>query len=142
MAKDNKREQDQQQGSNKGEKNLLEWTVFGIGLLCVLAIVGYLGYKTLAHKTSPPEIEVTFEPNPSEMAPFRYAVELSNKGGETAEEVSIELVQQKGDSTIETAALKFAFVPHGSKREGWLIFSQDPQMADTVFVRVLSYKKP
>jgi uncharacterized protein (TIGR02588 family) len=127
---------------NKGEKNFLEWTVFTVSLLLVLGILGYLGYKTFTHKTSPPEIEVVFRPNPSEATPYRYYVEIKNTGGATAEEVSIELVLEKDQETIEDAELTLAFVPQKSKRVGWLNFSKNPQMADTIFARVISFKKP
>ncbi len=130
-------------GQNKEEKkNFLEWAVFAIGLLLVLSVVSYLGYKTFTYEPTPPEIEVNYWADPSEGAPFRYAIEVSNNGGETAEEVTVELVQKTGDATIETAALKLSFVPRDSKREGWLNFHQDPKMADTLLVRVVSYKRP
>ena len=130
-------------GQNKEEKkNFLEWAVFVVGLLLVLSVFAYLGYKTFTHQPAPPDIEVNYRADPSEAAPFRFAIVVSNKGGETAEEVTVELVQKKQDVTIETAALKLSFVPKDSKREGWLNFHQDPKMADTLFVRVVSYKRP
>lgn len=127
---------------NKEEKNLLEWTVFTVSLLFVLSILGYLGYKTFTHRTTPPEIELTFKPSPSEATPYRYHVEVENTGGSTAEEVKIELVLEKGEEMIEKAELIISFVPQQSKREGWLNFSKNPKMADTVFSRVVSFKKP
>jgi uncharacterized protein (TIGR02588 family) len=128
--------------NTKGKKNILEWVVFAIGLLLVFGILGYLGFKTFTHHTFPPEISVEYKPDATEMAPFRYKVFVENEGGETAEQVSIELVQKRGDSTIEKAELQFAFVPRASKQEGWMNFSEDPKLADTVFVRVVSFKKP
>lgn len=134
--------QSQNDQNNKEKKNLLEWGVFATGLLLVFGILGYLGYKTFTHRTFPPEILVEYKPDPTETAPFRYKVVVKNEGGETAEQVSIELVQKRGDSTIEMAELQFSFLPRASKQEGWLNFSEDPKMADTVFVRVVSFKKP
>ncbi len=128
--------------NKKEKKNLLEWGVFATGLLLVFGILGYLGLKTSTYHTFPPEILVEYEPDPTEMAPFRYKVIVGNGGGETAEQVSIELVQKRGDSTIEMAELEFAFLPRASKQEGWLNFSEDPKLADTVYVRVVSFKKP
>lgn len=128
--------------SNQEKKNFLEWAVFAIGLLLVLSALGYLSYKTFTNKTTPPEIEVKFWEDPSEAAPYRYAVEVNNKGGETAEEVTVELVQKKDNAPIETSALKLAFVPKDSKREGWLNFHHDPKKADTLYVRVVSFSKP
>lgn len=135
-TKQNKKEK------NKEQKNLLEWTVFTVSLLLVLSILGYLGYKTFTHRTTPPEIEVTFQPDPSDAAPYRYHVEVKNTGGSTAEEVTVELIVEKEKEMVEKAELTIAFVPQQSKREGWLNFSKNPQIADTIFSRVISFKKP
>lgn len=137
MGADNQKKEE-----NKGAKNILEWAVFAVSLLLVIGILGYLGYKSYTHKPSSPQIQVTFTPSPSESAPYRYYVEVNNIGGETAEQVSIELVLEKDKETMENAELQISFIPKKSKREGWLNFSENPQMADTIFARVISFKKP
>jgi uncharacterized protein (TIGR02588 family) len=124
------------------DKNALEWSVFGISLLLVLGIVAYLGYQTYTDKPSTPDLVVEYFPDPSEHAPQRYRVVVHNRGGETAEQVQIELSIEKGGEETDHAELNIAFAPKASKREGWVNFKEDPTQADTLIARVVSYKRP
>ncbi|TPE46392.1 hypothetical protein [Pontibacter mangrovi] len=126
----------------KDRKNWFEWLVFSVGLLLVLSIIGYLVYQTYHRKTSSPDLVAESYPDPSRYAPYRYRVVLHNKGGETAEQVKLEVEVQVGGEAIETADLDFPFAPQESMREGWVNFDKDPTLADTVKVKVVSYKRP
>lgn len=126
----------------KDKKNLLEWVVFGLGLLLVLSIIAYLGYQAYHHKSTPPELVVEFWPEPSEAQPNRYHVVVRNTGGETAESVTVELVLQQGGKEVEKAELQLMFVPQESEREGWVNFSQKPASKSAISARVASYQKP
>lgn len=137
MDKENKKEP-----SYKDKKNFLEWTVFAVSLLMVAGILIYLGYKTYTHQPSPPNIQVEYRPNPTRLTPYRYHLIVNNTGGETAEEVIIELVLKKDTIIMEKAEMNLPFVPQSSKREGWINFTMDPNEADTVVARVMSFKKP
>lgn len=123
-------------------KNWLEWTVFAISLVLLLAIFAYLGYQTYTQKPSTPDLLVQSRPDPSNHAPNRYHILLENKGGTTAEEVLIELALIKAGEEVEKAQLHIPFAPQESTREGWVGFSSNPSKADTVITRVVSYKKP
>jgi uncharacterized protein (TIGR02588 family) len=123
-------------------KNPLEWTVFAVSLLLIVAILGYLGYHAFTYVPTSPDIQVTYRPDPSEQAPHRYHVAIVNLGSETAEEVLIEMALQKEGEDMEAAELQIPFAPRESKREGWVIFKTDPATADSVAIRVVSYKKP
>ena len=126
----------------KDQKNLLEWAVFWLGLLLVLAIFAYLGYQAYHQKPSTPELVVEFWPEPTAAQPYRYHVVVRNSGGETAETVLVELKLQQGGEEVETAELEFMFVPQESKREGWVNFSEKPATKSAVSARVASYQKP
>jgi uncharacterized protein (TIGR02588 family) len=126
----------------KDQKNLLEWAVFWVSLLLIIAIISYLGYQTFQHKPASPEIHVEFWPDPAELQPNRYRVKVHNKGGETAENVRVELVLNNGASEPEKVELEMPFVPQESSREGWVNFSQKPSGRDAVSANVVSYQKP
>lgn len=126
----------------KEKKNALEWAVFGLSLLLLLAIFGYLGYHVHKHQTSPPELQVEYSPAPSPHTPFRYHVVVHNRGGSTAEEAHLEFLMKRDTVVLDKAQLTFSWVPQSSKREGWVIFSKDPAKADTIVAQVLGYKKP
>ncbi len=138
----NKTEKNRKQEKDEGEKNALEWTTFAASLLLILCTVGYLGYEAWWYQPSPPEIIVSFSPSPGRQAPYRHKLVVENVGGETAEDVIIEMALKKGDSTMEKSELQLAFVPQSSKREGWVNFLQNPAEADTIIAKVVSFKKP
>ena len=128
--------------NNEGKKNVLEWIVFSISLLLTLGTFSYLGYKTYTHQPSSPDILVEYSPNPTDNAPYRYHLIIQNIGGETAEEVLIEMMLQENGKTIESSEVTLSFVPKKSKREGWITFTNDPALADTILAKVVSFKRP
>lgn len=123
-------------------KNLLEWTVFTVSLLIVVAVLTYLTFKTITYQPSPADITVALKAKPTSTMPHRYHVSISNIGGETAENVVIEFLLMVSDSTLEKAELEMPFVPQSSKREAWINFSTNPATADSIVTRVVSFKKP
>lgn len=126
----------------KEEKNLLEWAIFTVSLFLVMTILGYLGYKTYSDESIPPNLQVEPLQSPTETAPYRYQIKIKNVGGETAENVLIELVQKDQSVVVDKAEIQIPFVPQSSTREGWINFSKDPALADTVTARVVSFIKP
>jgi|SRR5690606_33670746 len=124
------------------KKNALEWIVFSLSLLLISGILGYLIYQSILYEPGTPDVVVTFKSDPSPNSPFRYHVSVENKGQETAEEVNIEMVLEKDGQALEIATLQIPYSPKKSIREGWLNFSINPAMADTLYSRVVSYKKP
>lgn len=124
------------------DKNALEWSVFGISLVLVLGIMAYLGYMAYTQKPSSPDLAVEYFHDPSANAPHRYRLAVYNRGGETAEEVQVELTIENGGEEVESAELSIAFSPKKSKREGWVNFKKAPGSTDTLVARVVSYKRP
>lgn len=128
--------------SPEDRKNVLEWTVFGASLTLVLTILGYLIYHTIIYTPGSPDLYITYVHDPSTNAPHRYFLRVKNEGQETAEEVQIEMVLEQNGKELEVAAMTIPYVPKKSTREGWVIFSKNPSEADTLYARVVSYKRP
>lgn len=124
------------------QKNKLEWSVFAVSVLLLVGLVAYLTYESFVHKPSPPDLEVSYTKESSKRNPFAYKLILWNHGEETAEDVMIEASLVRNDSVIERSQLQIAFSPKRSKREGWINFSTDPAQADSIDVKVMSYKRP
>jgi uncharacterized protein (TIGR02588 family) len=123
-------------------KNKLEWSVFAISALLLFGLIVYLCYEAFTHKPAPPDLEVKYLKDSSNRNPFAYKIHLQNHGEETAEDVMIEASLIRNDTVIEHSELQIAFSPKRSKREGWINFSTDPAEADSINIKVMSYKKP
>lgn len=128
--------------SKHDKKNTLEWTVFTISLLLVSGLLVYLTYQTITYESSTPDLVVTHKPDPSKHAPYRYHITVRNEGQETAEEVMLEVVLEKEGREWDKATLHLPFAPQQSKREAWVSFIKDPSKADSMYSRVVSYKRP
>lgn len=135
-------EEKKRQRHPQDEKNLLEWAVFTVSLLMIVGILGYLIYQVAIHEDGSPDLIVTYRPDPTPHAPHRYFLSIKNDGQETAEEVQVEMVLERDGEPLEVSALTLPYLPKESGRDGWIVFSKDPAAADTVYARVISYKKP
>lgn len=124
------------------EKNFLEWTVFSLSVLLVIGILGYLIYQSSIYEPGSPDLVVTYEKDPSPHAPYRFHLFVKNDGQETAEEVNIEMVLLKNGEELEMGTIQIPYSPKESTREGWINFSINPANADSLYTRVVSFKKP
>jgi len=124
------------------EKNWFEWAVFGAGLLLVVATVSYLVYDGATAADTPPDIEVRLgEPRPGGVG-FLVPVTVSNRGGQTAEGVMVEVVlESAGSPEPERGEFTVAFLPRRGTREGWVSFRADPR-AGKLSARAHGYEKP
>ncbi|HEY4650782.1 MAG TPA: hypothetical protein VIG72_05175 [Pontibacter sp.] len=128
--------------TNEDEKNWLEWLVFCISLLLVSGIFAYLVYQVIGYTSEEPDVFAEAHAAPSRLSPNRYRVTVYNKGGATAEEVIVDFTLFKAGEELERSEMQIPFSPVDSKREGWVIFSNNPAQADSLVARVVSYKKP
>ena len=122
------------------EKNALEWSVFAVALVLVLATFGYLVHEALTVREGPPDVAVTLGPSTDGAGGHLVSVTAENRGGSTAEQVQItvRLVASSGE---EDAVLVVPYLPRGSRRTGWVAFRADPA-AGTLRVAGMSFQAP
>lgn len=143
MNEMNKRQSDKKdQKPQHIEKNKLEWFVFGCSMVLVLFIVGYLVYQGFQPNIATPQLSLKSKPDPTKNDKYRWHITVSNSGSETAEDVRVEAISLQANATQEKSELMISFVPKGSSREGWIIFSQPPACDTCMQVRITSYKRP
>lgn len=123
------------------DKNPLEWAVFTLGLVAVLATIGYLVYDAATGESSPPDLRVEIGPPLRRSGAFAVPVTVHNRGGETAEGVRVEVSLAVPGSPPEHADFDVAFIPRRSRREGWVTFRQDPRKG-RLTGRAAGYEKP
>lgn len=92
-------------------KNWLEWIVFAASLVLVLSILGYLVYDVATVGEVPPNIEVQLGQPQPQSNHFLVPLSVTNRGGETAEGVHIEVTLENGSKEEESADFEIAFLP-------------------------------
>ena len=122
------------------EKNILEWSVFGVALVLVLATFGYLVRESLTETKGPADIVVTLGESRAGSGGHVVAVKAENRGSQTAEEVRVTVVLDRGKAR-EEAVLVFPYLPRGSAREGWVGFQSDPRQG-RLRVAGVAYQDP
>ena len=125
----------------KVEKNWLEWIVFGVGLVLVACVLGFLVYDGARMGAAPPDIQLEIGPTVRRGEVFVVRVTAINSGDETAEGVQIEVVLEAGGGEPERGEFAIAFLPRRATRNGWVTFRTDPS-AGQLKARVLGYEKP
>lgn len=107
------------------EKNGLEWSVFAVGLILVMATLAYLIREVVTAGSNPPEVVVQLGRPRGVTHGFRVPVTLFNRGDRVAEGLSV-VITLAGKAEREEAVLDIAFLPKKSKRQGWVTFRGDP----------------
>lgn len=115
--------------TRKLEKNALEWTVFAVGLVLVMATLGYLIREVVTTGSKPPEVVVNLGPARPVTHGFQVPVTVVNRGDGVAEGVSVTITLAT-KTEREDAVLDIAFLPRQSRREGWVTFRSDPGTGD------------
>lgn len=124
---------------SKFDKNWFEWTVFGVSAVLVLGTLAFLIHDASKERTPPDVIVEVGEPARG-AAGYRLPLKIINRGGETAEDVHVEVVMEPGSGEEETADVVIAFLPRGSSREAWVTFREDPRSAKKLEARARGYE--
>jgi uncharacterized protein (TIGR02588 family) len=111
----------------KPSKNALEWTVFGVGLVLVLATLGFLVRESLAGDDGPPEVVVRLGTPRLSSSGSLVPVEIANAGRSTAEAVRVPIVLDPTAGPREEAELNIDYLARGSKQSAWVTFRTDPR---------------
>lgn len=140
------RDQQRDEGASRGHSretapSIWEWLVAALGLLLLLATLGYLGYHALAEPRRPPEPVAQVVRVERLAQGFLVRVRVANRGGETASALKLAGVLKRGDEVVEESEADFQYLPGGSSREGGLFFAHDPAQF-ALELRPKGYEKP
>lgn len=125
---------------NKPEKNWLEWAVFVVSVALIVAVLGVLLTEARS-PASPPDLVLTLRAPQQGKRGFRMPVIVKNSGGETAEQVHLEVTLTLEGREVEKSDMTMAFVPRASQREGVVVFERDPRL-HMVESRITGYETP
>ena len=121
--------------------NWLEWVVLAISGLLVAGSVAVLLWELATADGGPPVVTVaTGEPQPHGGG-WAVPVVARNAGGETVENVTVEVRLGDGDDAPR-GELLLPFLPSGSERSGWVAFAERPGPGREPRARVIGFGKP
>ena len=126
----------------KPAKNMLEWSVFAISALLIVAVLAILIREAMTEGNRPPLLRVTTgDALPDGHGGHRVPVTVRNDGDRTAAEAKIELALEEGGREVERGEITLPFVPQRSSRTGWVVFKRDPKCCE-LLVRAIGYQQP
>jgi uncharacterized protein (TIGR02588 family) len=120
---------------------LSEWVAAAVGLVLLVASVGYLLHDglTAPEQAPSPVIQVlALEPDGDR---FLVRLRVRNQSGSTAAGLRVEGELKQGGQVVERSETEFEHVPGHSEREGGMFFSRDPRRLELVLT-ARSYRKP
>jgi len=127
---------------NKPHKNALEWSVFFVSAIIVLATIGSLAWSAISDVDSPPDLSIVAgKALPGQQGTHRVPLLVRNLGNTTAQSVQVEVILRRGAEEVERGELTLSFVPRHSEREGWVTFRNDPRCCE-IQARAVSYESP
>ncbi len=123
-------------------KNWLEWSVFAVSGVVLIFIFGFLAYNAVTSEGDPPAVEVQLGTPVAQGDSFLIPVTFKNRGGQSIEDVQIDVTLIRDGIEVESASITVPFLPRQSTREGWVHFSSDPAQADDIQTQIVSYLVP
>lgn len=118
-----------------------EWLVAAIGLVLVLASLGYLAWHGLLERADPPRPEVRVLDVQAQEGRFLVRVRVHNRGRATAAKLRVTAQLRRGDQVVEDRDVEFDYLPGESSREAGIFFERDPHRFEMV-VTPASFQQP
>ncbi len=122
-------------------KNALEWGVFAVSALLLLAVFAHLAWRVLSENGSPGRLVVTTgEPQSAADGWTRVPVTVTNEGDAAACGVRLQIKVAAGTSE-QTGELEIDRVPARGERKGQVAFREFPANA-VVTGGIVAHEEP
>lgn len=105
----------------------LEWLLAAVGLVLLLASVGYLLFDAWDGRGAAPAPQVRVTAIEPQQGRFLVRFRVSNESRTPAANLRVVGELRRGEELVESSETEFAFVPGRSWREGGLFFARDPR---------------
>ncbi len=132
--------EDSKNSSDRNTKNLLEWIVFGISTLLVIAALAFLTYTAAFGDDRPADLHIGIQNSESRSSSTVVTLLIKNTGSKTASEVTVEVIARYGDEE-KISAVVIDFVPKGGEREAIVVFPGKVK-PDEILPRIQGYVEP
>lgn len=104
-----------------------EWVLAGIGAVFAVLIIGLLAVYAVRNPDTPPELAADAVEVIDRGGPYLVAGELTNTGGASASNVTVEGALVVDGREVEAAEVVVDYVPAGVTEEFFLVFDRDPR---------------
>jgi uncharacterized protein (TIGR02588 family) len=118
-----------------------EWVSAAIGLVIVLAVLGFLLYEAVGGSRLPPDVSLSIDSVAQSTNGYLVKLTAINRGGSTAEGVIVEGELRNGNELIERSQTTLDYLPPHSKKRAGFFFTRDPRLYE-LQVRALGYEEP
>ena len=133
----------EQEATGQRERTAAEKITLAISIILILGLMALVTYVSITGGSDPPIVEAS--PLPDEIRhegeSYFLPIAVTNRGGQTAEEVTVQAELAGGDGSAETSEFTLDFLAGGETREGTVVFASDPA-AGQLTVDVASFQAP
>ena len=126
--------------SDSPTKNALEWSVFGISGVLVIATLSLLVLAVFQTEEGPAKLVIKTGPPTVENGWVKIQVTVTNEGQRVAANVEVQVCVGEGDDRRE-AGFSIDFVPRGGEANGSVSF-KGPTLPGDPQCEVLGYEEP
>ncbi|MCW1885953.1 hypothetical protein OKA04_14535 [Luteolibacter flavescens] len=105
----------------KRGKNPLEWIVFALSSVLVIAMIAVLTVEALRWQDRPPALSAKIGEMEFKDGTVIVPVEVVNHGDIAASEVNVAVTRTEGDA-VQQSGVRFDFVPRQGTRRGTVSF--------------------
>lgn len=126
-------------GRQDGKLSFIEQGIFFSGIVILIGLFGYLFYQIIDGEKT--HADLKFSIDRKEESSLTFKVEVTNVGGQTAEEVSMAFALFENGKEMATTSASVTHMPVQSKTILWIVF-YDIQSADSLKVSSVSFREP
>lgn len=118
---------EEQGGPDDQAPSFWEWVLAGVGLLLLVASVGYLLYYQWSSSDAPPDPAIEVIAVHRQQGRFLVRVRVTNRSHTTAADLRVTGELRQGDAVVERSETEFPYLAAESSHEGGLFFTHDPR---------------
>ncbi|MBE7366055.1 TIGR02588 family protein [Ramlibacter pallidus] len=104
-----------------------EWVAAGVGLLLLVASIGYLLVDAVTARDGQPQPRIEIVDVAPQGGQFVVRLKVHNDGRATAAALRVAGELRRGETVLESSELELDYLPGRSSREAALLFTQDPR---------------
>ncbi|MGY2075894.1 TIGR02588 family protein [Blastococcus sp. SYSU DS0828] len=104
-----------------------EYVLGALGGLLVVALLGFLAQQAVTGRGADPALSVTVTAVEPRGDGYAVHFRVENSGGRTAAQVQVSGALSRDGRKAEQASAVVDYVPPDSRRDGALLFSEDPR---------------